>query len=150
MRKNLNFFIMEDLRKAFKKETKYKRKILILALIAFIGTFFPWASVNLRSILTKMGHYSANGWHGTGYLCVFASIILIALWVLPKAGIKFKLPAKEDSIEKILVVAMVAGPVLWIFNMNFKFQFIGYGTYVSLIASAVAVYTVFKRKSGKR
>ena len=146
MRKNLNLFVMEDLRKAFKKETKQKRIIIISSLVAFVGTFFPWTSVPFQSILSRMGHYSANGWHSVEYLCVFASIILIALWVLPKAGMKFKLPAKEDFIEKILVIAMLAGPTLWIFNMDFEFQFIGYGTYISLIASAIAVYTVFKQK----
>jgi uncharacterized membrane protein len=138
---------MEDLKKAFIKETKEKRTILISAIIAFIGTFFPWTSVSMQSIFVRMGQYSANGWQ---YLCILASLCLIALWVLPKAGIKIKLPAKEDFIEKILVLIMLLGPAFWIFSMGFELRFIGYGTYISLIASAIAVYTVFKQKAKAR
>lgn len=141
---------MTDLKNIFQKESKQKKIILLSSAIAFVGTFFPWTSVPLKSIYVSMGSISANGWHGAGYLCVLASLAIIALWALPRTGIKIKLPASEQSIEKILILAMLAGPVVWIINMDFNFEYLGYGIYISLIAAAFATYTVFKKEGIKK
>jgi hypothetical protein len=138
-------FAMEKFKKLFKRESKQKKTILMSAAFALIGTFFPWTSTELRSIFATIGRYAGNGWQGVGYLCVISSILILAMWILPIIGVKYKLPIEEIKIQKVLVLIMLAGPVLWIINMNFNFEFLGFGVYISLVAGAIAAYAVFKK-----
>jgi len=128
---------MDDLKKTFEKEPLGKRVILISALAALVSSFLPWWS---DPIISSLGAFSFNGWHSFGYLNALGSLAIILLWLLPKVGVKFTLPAKEAMLYKILIVVMSAGPVMVIIDSKFEFSFLGTGLYISLIACAVAVY----------
>ncbi|MFA6992605.1 MAG: hypothetical protein WC269_05025 [Candidatus Gracilibacteria bacterium] len=132
---------MEDLKKTFDKEPKGKKIVLVSAAAALISTFLPWYSLGFG--------YSYNAWHSYGFLTVVASIALVLIWLLPKVGVKFKLPVKEDLLEKVLAVVMLAGPVVWVIESNFMFELFGFGIYVALAAGVAAVYFTFvgKKKS---
>lgn len=132
---------MTDLQKAFEKEPKTKRMILGAAGVAFVSTFFPWASFSLGSF----GGVSVNGWHSYGLLTALGSLAMILLWLLPKVGVKFKLPVKEDALNKALPLVILAGSVLWLIDTNFEFGFAGIGLYVALAAGAVATLFTFKK-----
>jgi len=133
---------MADLKKAFDKEPKSKRAILISAVIAFAATFFPWTGVSFGTL----GSASVNGWHSYGLLTALGSLALVLVWLLPKLGVKFKLPAKEKQIDQIISIIILVGPILWIISSNFAFEFIKVGLYIALGAGISAVYFSFKAK----
>lgn len=137
---------MENLKKAFFAETKKHRVILISALAAFIGTFLPWVSISLGSVYRSFKGVSINGWHSVGYLTVLGSLAIMALWILPKVGVKYTIRIDQSLLHKILAIVVLSGPVLWVVSSNFVFEFIGYGAYISFAAGAVATYAAFVMK----
>ncbi|MBU1089881.1 hypothetical protein KKF38_03765 [Patescibacteria group bacterium] len=130
-----------DIKQAFEKEPLAKRRVLLAAAVVFVATFFPWYSVEMGF----MGGFSYSAWSGCGMLTVFASFAILAIWILPLFKVKFKLPLPALQIQKILAVAMLAGPVLWIIQKGFHFAHIGLGLWIALIASIVAVRISFKK-----
>ncbi|MBD3360601.1 hypothetical protein GF366_02240 [Candidatus Peregrinibacteria bacterium] len=138
---------MTDLKKSFEKEPKAKKIILVSAAAALVSTFLPWMSISFGTFASA----AINGWHRFGILTVLASIALILLWLLPKVKVKFKLPAKEDMLIKVLSVVMLAGPVIFIMDSRFEFAFLGFGLYIALAAGVVATYFAFaKSKKTKK
>jgi len=137
---------MEDLKKKFGKEPVGRQRILIAGVIGVVASFLPWWSVSFGSF----GSASMNGWHSYGLLTTIASLAIVLNWLLPKVGVKYKLPWKEDLMLKVLSVAMLAGPVLWIINVSFSFSMVGLGAYLALVAGGVAAYYAFvKTKAPK-
>ena len=78
-------------------------------------------------------------------LTTIASLAIVLNWLLPKVGVKYNLPWKEEILLKIFSVAMLAGPVLWIIDTSFSFSMIGLGVYLALVAGGVAVYYSFAK-----
>lgn len=134
---------MEDLKKKFEKEPKGKQWILMAGLAGVIASFLPWFSMSLGSF----GAASVNGWHSYGLFTTIAALLIVLNWILPKVGVKYKLPWKEDALIKVLSVVMLAGPVIWIINVSFSFSTVGPGVYLALAAGAVATYFSFMKKS---
>jgi hypothetical protein len=134
---------MDDLKKSFEKEGKGRKIILVAALAGFISSFLPWWSISFGGL----GGFSVNGWHSYGFLTALASIAMILLWVLPKVGVKFTLPVKDDVLYKVLSLVMAAGPVLVILDSGFEFSFMGMGVYLALVAGGFAVYFSFITKN---
>lgn len=140
---------MDDLKKSFDKEPKSRKIILLSALAGLVSSFLPWWSISIDSPFGSFGGFSANGWHGFGYLTALSSIALLLMWVLPKVGVKFSLPAKEDVLYKGLSIALLAGPVVWILDSNFEFSVMGVGVYLALAAGAAATYVSVIKKDKK-
>ena len=130
---------MEDLKKSFEKEPKTRKYVLGSAAVAFISSFLPWISYSYG----PLGSYSQNGWTRFGLITAFSSLALVLLWVLPRVGVKFKLPAKEEVLYKVLAGMILAGAVLWLWDSAFSFSFMGFGFYIGLAAGVVAVYFSF-------
>ncbi|MFC1615585.1 hypothetical protein ACFL21_00445 [Patescibacteria group bacterium] len=137
---------MDDIKKSFEKEPQSKKIILIAAAAALVATFLPW----FKASLGEFGALSVNGWHSYGFITVIGSAGLVLIWLLPKLGVKYKLPAKEDYIEKGLAIAIIAGPVLWLIDMGFDFSFVGLGLYLAVAAGGVATYFKFVPKKAKK
>ena len=127
---------MTDLQKAFQKEPKNQKGILLSAAVVFIGTFLPWMSMSLG----PFGGVSVNGWHSFGLLSVLGSAALVLVWLLPKLGIKLNLPAKPGAIQKVLAVATLAGPVIALIQSDFSFSFLSIGFYLALAGGAGALF----------
>lgn len=140
---------MDDLKKSFDKEPKSRKIILLSALAGLVSSFLPWWSISIDSPFGSFGGFSANGWHRFGYLTALSSIALILMWVLPKIGMKFSLPAKEDVLYKVLSIALLAGPVIWILDSSFEFSVMGVGVYLALAAGAAATYFAVIKKDKK-
>ncbi len=132
---------MEDLKKKFEKEPVGKQRILIAGLIGVVASFLPWWSVSFGSF----GSASMNGWHSYGLLTTIASLAIVLNWLLPKVGVKYKLPWKEEMMLKVLSVAMLAGPVIWVINVSFSFSMVGIGVYLALVAGGIAAYYAFAK-----
>lgn len=132
---------MEDLKKKFDKEPVGKQRILIAGLLGVVASILPWWSVSFGSF----GSASVNGWHSYGLITTIASLAIVLNWVLPKVGVKYKLPWKEEMMLKALSVAMLAGPVLMIIDVSFSFSFVGLGVYLALVAGGVAAYYAFAK-----
>ena len=130
-----------DIIQSFQKESCAKRRILLAAAVTFVATFFPWYSVEMG----LLGGFSYSAWSGCGMFTVFASLAILVIWALPLFKVKFKLPLPAVQIQKILAIAMLAGPVLWIARGGFHFAYIGLGLWIALIASIVAVQASFKK-----
>ena len=147
----MNDFSANDLKKAFNKESSSKKAVLVAAVVALVSSFLPWISISFGSsdLLGDLGSITNNGWVSWGYLTIIASFGVILLWVLPKVGVKFKLPVKEVDAYKILSAAILAGPVLWIIASNFDFGSMGIGFYLALLAGGGAVYVSFFAKKKK-
>jgi len=131
---------MTNLKKVFEKESQNQKGVLVCVAVAFLATFFPWFLV----LLGPFGGIAMNGWHSFGLLTVLASATLIALWVLPKFGVKINLPIKKDILQKWLAVAVLVGPAFWLLQTGFNFSSIGFGLYLALAAGIGAVYFSFK------
>lgn len=140
---------MEDLKKKFVKEPVGKQRIIIAGLAGVVASFLPWWS--------SVG-YSRNGWSGYALITTIASLAIVLNWVLPKVGVKYKLPWKEDMMLKALSVAMLVGSALWMLTyyqqtaglssyIGFSFSTIGIGVYLSLVAGGVAAYYSFAKTS---
>ncbi len=140
---------MDDLKKSFEKEPKTRKIILVAALAGFVSSFLPWWSISIESPFGDFGGFSANGWHRFGYLTSLSSIAIILMWLLPKIGVKFTLPAKEEVLYKGLSVALLAGPVIWILDSSFEFSVMGVGVYLALAAGGVATYFSVVKKDKK-
>jgi len=136
---------MEDLKKKFEKEPVGRQRIILAGLLGVVASFFPWWSMSFGSF----GAASVNGWHGYGLLTTVAALLIVLNWLLPKVGVKYKLPWKEEGLLKVLSIVMLAGPVLWIVNYNFTFATIGLGVYFALAAGAVAAYYAFVKTKAK-
>lgn len=117
-----------------------KKFTIILAIIILVAMFLPWLSVSFG----VYGSASVNGIKGVGYLTFLGSIAYLLWKILPMFGVKIPdLKMKDDVIEKIIAVAMVAGPILWLLELNFKFKHIGIGFYIALIVSVLFAYITF-------
>lgn len=127
---------MTDLQKAFRKESKNQQGILLSAAAAIIATFLPWAGF--------LG-FSMNGWRGSGLLTVIGSVGLLALWLLPKLGVKLKLPVKNIQAQQILSVLVLAGPVTSLLQAGFSLAYLELGFYLALLSGAGAVFFTFKK-----
>jgi len=138
---NLTSFYMEDLKMKFKKEPVGRQRIVVAGLAGVVASFLPWWSISFGSF----GSASVNGWHSYGMLTTIASLAIVLNWLLPKVGVKYNLPWKEEILLKIFSVAMLAGPVLWIIDTSFSFSMIGLGVYLALVAGGVAVYYSFAK-----
>lgn len=134
---------MEDLKSKFQKEPVGKRRIIIAGLAGVVASFLPWWSISFGSF----GGASVNGWHSYGLLTTLAALAIVLDWVLPKLGVKYKLPWKEESLLKVLSIVMIAGPVLWIIDVSFSFTTVGIGVYLALLAGLVAAYYAFAKTS---
>lgn len=132
---------MVDLKNLYTQEPKSKKMLLGCGLVALVSTFLPWYSVSFG----PLGGVSLNGWHSYGFFTIFGSILLLLLWGLPHFGVKFTLPLKEDLAYKILALAMLAGPILWLLESSFEFSIIGFGIYVAIASGAVGTYFAFKK-----
>ncbi|MFH1284860.1 MAG: hypothetical protein ABIH78_04745 [Candidatus Peregrinibacteria bacterium] len=137
---------MSDLKTSFEKEPKSKKIILVAAAAAFISTLLPWFSISFGSF----GAASVNGWHSFGLFTALSSLVLVLLWLLPKVGVKFTMPAADDVLNKILSVIMLAGPVIFILQDSFNFSFFGVGIYIALAAGVIATYFSFAGKKGMK
>ncbi len=131
----------QDIKNKFAKTPKRQKQILLGALAVFISTFLPWSSVSMG----MLGGFSYSGWHSFGMLSVLASVGLILIWLLPILKIDFKLPIKNLELQKYLVIAMFAGPLLWLFQSGFHFKYLGIGFWIALIASGITVASFFKK-----
>lgn len=140
---------MDDLKKSFEKEPKTRKIILVAALAGFVSTFFPWWSISIDSPFGDFGGFSANGWHRFGYLTGLSSLGIILMWLLPKVGVKFTLPAKEEVLYKGLSIALLAGPVIWILDSSFDFSVMGVGVYIALAAGGISTYFTVVKKENK-
>ncbi len=129
----------------FKKEPVGRQRIIVAGLAGVVASFLPWWSISFGSF----GSTSVNGWHGYGLLTTIASLAIVLNWLLPKVGVKYKLPWKEDMMLKVLAVAMLAGPVLWLIDASFSFSMVGFGVYLALLAGGVAAYYSFAKASPK-
>lgn len=137
MTKSAQDIIKDD----FKAKKTKDKHYLISALVALIGTFMPWFS-------GSMGYFSVSvsGWNSWGYLAVIASISILALYILP--FFKVKLPTIfKDKIQeqKILSGALIASPIIWIFQIDFKLSLLGIGFYVTTIAAGYMLFLVHKK-----
>ena len=135
-----------DIKQAFEKEPFAKRRVLFTATVAFIATFFPWYSIEVGFLGgPSLEGFSYSAWSGSGLLTVFASLAILVIWALPLFNVKFELPLPAIQIQKILTIAMLAGPVLWIARGGFHFAYIGLGLWIALIVSIVAVQASFEK-----
>ena len=132
---------MEDLKMKFKKEPVGRQRIIFAGLAGVVASFLPWWSISFGSF----GSASVNGWHSYGLLTTIASLAIVLNWLLPKVGVKYKLPWKEDMMLKVFAGAMLAGPVLWLIDASFSFSMIGLGVYLALVAGGVATYYSFAK-----
>lgn len=141
---------MDDLKKNFDKEPVGVKVVLVAAVAGVVASFLPWWSIG------GLWGASVNGWHGYGFLTSISSVLIVLMWLLPKVGVKFSLPWNEKSLFKILSVAMLAGPVLWLFSyyqqmsgvpsyLGFSFSFVGLGVYLALGAGGAATYYSFAK-----
>lgn len=126
----------------FKSKKKAEKHYLIGALVALIGTILPWFSMGEKSFISV----SVNGWNSWGYLSVVASAAILALYILPFFKIQipkiFKNKAQE---QKVLSGVMLAGPVMWLIETNFKLSYLGLGFYVTAFASGYVFYLIYKK-----
>jgi len=132
---------MDDLKKNFDKEPVGVKVVLAAAVAGVIASFLPWWSFSFGGF----GSAAVNGWHSYGLLTSISSILIVLMWLLPKVGVKFSLPWNEKSLFKVLSVAMLAGPVLWVIDSNFSFSFVGLGVYLALGAGGLATYYSFAK-----
>jgi len=131
----------QEIKNKFAKTPKRQKQILLGAIIVFVSTFLPWSSVSMG----MLGGFSYSGWHSFGMLSVLASAGLILLWLLPILKINFKLPIKNPELQKYLAIAMLAGPLLWLFQSGFHFRYLGIGFWIALVTSGITVAPFFKK-----
>lgn len=137
MKKSLISTIQRD----FKAQKKKEKHYLISALVAFIGTIFPWFAGG-------MGYFSVSvsGWNSWGYLSVISSLAILAIYLLPFFKIKLPEIFKDKNQEqKILSITLIAGPIMWLINSHFKFSYLGFGFYITTITAGYILYLVYKK-----
>jgi len=139
----------QHLQQQWKKSSTEEKAPLILAIVTFVATFLPWMStpkVDIGGMAMSVG-ISMNGLHSVGMLTFLGSLAYVLWKGLPMVGVKIPAITMDPKmITKILGVAMLAGPVLWILQGRFMFQMMGYGLWIALIASAIFVYQGFTGK----
>lgn len=133
---------MTNLVQEFKKEPKNQQYFLISALVAFIATLLPWVQVSIG----VFGSISTNGWNGYGHLTAIGSLAILALWILNKSKVKLGLPIADKDLNKILAIAILAGPIILLFQSGFEFSFMGLGFYLAILAGATTTYFAFQTK----
>jgi hypothetical protein len=132
---------VQDIKMNFQKAPKKQRQILLGALLVFVATFLPWSSVSMG----MFGGFRVNGWQGVGMLSVLTSAGLILLWLLPTLEINLKLPIKTAELQKYLAIGMLAGPVLWLLQSGFGFNYLGLGFWLALVASGLTLSLFLKK-----
>ncbi|MFA6458339.1 MAG: hypothetical protein WCV72_03045 [Patescibacteria group bacterium] len=132
---------IKNLKDKFVKTSQIQKQILLGAVLAFASTFLPWSSVSIG----MLGGYNYNGWHGYGRITVVASTALVLLWLLPRFGAELKLPIQTFELQKYLAMAMLAGPLLWLLQSNFSFDYLGFGFWTGLIVSGFTLAIFFKK-----
>ena len=138
----------EHMQQEWKKSSSDDKFPIILGIIIFLSVFFPWMStpeVTMGGMSMNIG-VNINGMHSVGMLTFLGSLAYLAWKLLPMAGIKVPEMTDAASMNKILGIVMLAGPVLWLLRGGFNFEFIGWGMWVALIASAIFLYMAFSGK----
>jgi hypothetical protein len=133
---------MEKLKKAWGSEKKEEKIYIGLALAVFIASFLPWSSSH------GYFSYSISAWGGVGYIAILASVSILLLWGLPVFGVTLpKIFSNKEQEKKILSAAVLASPIIWIFQSFSYLRFLGIGLWVTLAIGAYMVYVSFKKDS---
>lgn len=127
----------------FKTMSKQRKYVLIFSAVGVISMFLPWFSISVMGF-----SQSTSGMHGWGVLGFFCFIIagLIALYGNQKQNIDKSL----WMLTLILGIIPLLIVVIYYFKASDSFmgtEFIGFGAYITAIASIALVASAFMFRS---
>jgi len=133
--------VTDKIKNSYINHSNEDKMYLAGALIALIASFLPWISI------TYYGYsQSVNGWHGFGLLPIAAAVVILALWLLPLFKISIPTIFPNRLIEKrVLSSALAAGPALYLLSGFSSLSYLGFGFWLTVIASALVVYSAWKK-----
>ncbi|MDP2691388.1 MAG: hypothetical protein Q8O95_03240 [bacterium] len=145
------------IKKDLQKMQKTDKLLLLLALVTLVAVFLPWYSFGFGGVMKELAPYMAgyqssmNGLSSFGWLTFLGSLAYLLWKVLPVMKVKLpQMPTSDSNLHKILAVAMLAGPVIWMLQSGFAFGVFGFGFWIALVASAIFSYLTFTgKKVGK-
>ena len=136
----LNF---SKLQTSVKKAPKGEKMLYALALATLIATFLPWMSIPFFG----SSYGGVSGFSSVGFLSFLGSLGYLLWKLLPMGGMSVpNFGMKDDMLNKVFAVLMLAGPVLWTVQSGFSFSYFGYGLWIALAASVGFAYFIFTGK----
>lgn len=118
-------------------------------LFVIFAIIFDWHRVCFAGFCTGLSVFSGDGEAipVLGFLAFILALAVLALVLLPKL-FDVKLPDLPVPLNDAIFYAAVGTVALLVLKLIFKFDFIGFGAWLMIIAAAVSAYGGFLVKQG--